>query len=349
MDKLSQEKKRLAELETELSNPDIYKDQEKVSRLNEEHTKLKEIIETTERLIAIEASIQDLQEMLEDPELSDVAKLELAQLEKEKLEKENRLTELNTPEEPNDKKNIILEIRAGTGGDEAALFASDLYRMYLRYSQSKKWKTTQLSTAHSESGGIKEVICLIEGNNVYKNLKFENGIHRVQRIPTTESSGRIHTSAASVAVIPEAEDVEIEIDPSEIKIDVYRSSGPGGQSVNTTDSAVRITHIPSGLVVTCQDSKSQHNNKAQAMKVLKSRLYEMEQEKQQNEMDAKRRLAVSTGDRSAKIRTYNFPQDRITDHRIKVSWFGIERVMNGDIEEIVTETRSELIKQHNDN
>ncbi|MEI7578844.1 MAG: peptide chain release factor 1 [bacterium] len=244
-----------------------------------------------------------------------------------------------------DSRNAILEIRAGTGGDEAALFAQDLYRMYLKYAEQKNWKIEQLSLHETGNHGIKEVIVLISGKGIYGSLKYEGGVHRVQRIPLTESAGRIHTSAASVVVLPEVDDVEVNIDPEDIRIDVFRAGGPGGQSVNTTDSAVRITHIPSNIVVSCQDQKSQLKNKAQAMKVLKSRLFEMEFQKQQAAISAQRKNSIGSGDRSAKIRTYNFAQSRITDHRIKKSWYNLLEVLDGNLEEIINTTRKQLILQ----
>lgn len=254
----------------------------------------------------------------------------------------NEIQKLTATHDPNDKRNVIIEIRAGTGGEEAALFAGELYRMYLRYAENQGWNVEQLNMSEAEQGGIKEVITRISGKNIYGILKFENGVHRVQRVPVTESAGRIHTSSASVVILPEVEDFEITIDPEDLKIDLFRAGGPGGQGVNTTDSAVRITHIPTGIIVSCQDERSQLKNKNRALSVLKSRLYDLELSKQQDELSIKRKNAIKTGDRSDKIRTYNFPQSRVTDHRIKESWYNLSSIMSGQIGEILETVRTKL-------
>ena len=279
--------------------------------------------------------------MSDDEELKELAKEDLHNIQKECLELEEELKILLLPHDPNDDKNTILEIRSGTGGNEAALFAEDLYRMYLRYAEIQKWKCDVMSLNDNEGGGIKEVIVSIRGENVFGELKYESGVHRVQRIPETESSGRIHTSAATVAVLPEAEEVDVEINDNDIKIDTYRASGAGGQHVNKTESAIRITHLPTNLVVTCQDESSQHKNRDKAMKVLRSRLLEHEIEKANKERSSARKKMVSTGDRSAKIRTYNYPQGRVTDHRINLTLYKLEEIMNGNIAEVITSLKIE--------
>jgi len=270
-----------------------------------------------------------------DKEMQTLAKAELEMLEPIKIELEKKLEILLLPKDPNDEKNILLEIRAGTGGDEASLFASDLFRMYSKYAESQGWKIEVLNTSWTGVGGLKEIILMISGIRVYSQLKYESGVHRVQRVPKTEAQGRIHTSAVTVAVLPEADEVEVNIKPEDIKIDVFRSSGPGGQSVNTTDSAVRITHIPSGAVVSCQDEKSQHKNKAKALKILRARLYDLEQQKQEKERSEHRKSQIGTGDRSEKIRTYNFPQSRVTDHRIGLTLHSLQNILEGHLEELI--------------
>jgi peptide chain release factor 1 len=280
-----------------------------------------------------------------DLELVEMAQMEIDELKDKSLKLESELRLLTIKPDPNDNKNSILEIRAGTGGDEAAIFANDLFRMYSRYATLQRWQLQILSITTSENNGIKEVIFKLSGKNIYKDLKYESGVHRVQRVPVTESAGRIHTSAASVVVMPEIDDIEIQINQSDLKIDVYRSGGNGGQSVNTTDSAVRITHIPSGIVVTCQDTKEQHKNKASAMSVLRSKLYQIELEKQQSEISDIRKASIKSGDRSDKIKTYNFPQDRLTDHRVKKSWFGLDKILGGEIGDILVETAIEIANE----
>ncbi len=270
-----------------------------------------------------------------DEELKELAKMELSELEDKLPQMEEELKILLLPKDPNDEKNVILEIRAGTGGDEAALFAQDLLRMYLRYAERRGWKTEIMDMNDTGIGGVKEAIVLIKGKGAYSRLKYESGTHRVQRVPETESSGRIHTSAATVAVLPEVDDVEVEIDPNDVRVDVYRSSGNGGQCVNTTDSAVRLTHIPTGLVVTCQDEKSQIKNKEKAFKVLRSRLYDLKLKEQNDEISAERRSQVGSGDRSERIRTYNFPQGRVTDHRIGLTIYKLDSFLDGEIDEVV--------------
>ncbi|NOX90586.1 MAG: peptide chain release factor 1 [Calditrichaeota bacterium] len=331
-------KERLEELNRQLSEPDVFNDQRKYRELTREHSELSKILDVGIPYLKALESYEENKAILEedvDPDLVALAREENQELEKKIAEYTERLKLMLIPKHPDDHKNAIMEIRAGTGGDEAAIFAGDLYRMYTRFCEDHGFKVDLMSSTPSERGGFKEIIFLIEGPEAYGTLKFESGVHRVQRVPDTETQGRIHTSAASVVVLPEAEDVDIDIDPNDLRIDVFRSSGPGGQSVNTTDSAVRITHVPTGIVVTCQDEKSQHKNKAKALKVLRSRLLDMAQQEQRSVIDAQRKSMVGTGDRSAKIRTYNFPQGRVTDHRIGLTLYKLDRIMEGDLDELI--------------
>lgn len=329
---------KLAELSEMLSSPEVISDPSKLKELSKQHRDLSEKVEVGIRYRYLVNQIEGNEEIRresDDKELVEMARAELDDLYQEKDQLEEQLKVMLIPQDPNDSRNTIVEIRAGTGGDEAALFASDLYRMYMRYAERVGWKLEVLSSHPTGVGGMKEIIFLVSGDGVYGRMKYESGVHRVQRVPVTESSGRIHTSAASVAVLPEAEDVDIDVNPNELKIDVYRSSGPGGQSVNKTDSAVRITHIPTGMVVTCQDEKSQLKNKTKALKVLRARLLEQAQKKQHGEIADQRRSMVSTGDRSAKIRTYNFPQGRVTDHRIGLTVHQLEAILQGDLDQVI--------------
>ena len=324
----------LAEL---MSQPDAMHNMKAFTQLAREHSGLTELVELSKKYIDTYKQLQDDEEILngDDPELKELVRDEIGHLREDIALQEERLKVLLIPKDPNDNKNTILEIRSGTGGDEAALFAGNLYRMYLRFAERQNCKSEIMTLHDNEGGGIKEVIVTIMGEGAYGLLKFESGVHRVQRIPETESSGRVHTSAATVAVLPEAEDVDIKVNEGDLKIDTYRASGAGGQHVNKTESAIRITHNPTGLVVTCQDETSQHKNRDKAMKVLRSRLYELEMERQHNERADARKSMVSTGDRSAKIRTYNFPQGRVTDHRINLTLYKLNDIMDGDLTETI--------------
>lgn len=324
-------------LEKELSNPDIYSDQEKFKRVSKAHAELKDVVDVYREHQHLSQELVDNKELAKDadPEIRAMAEEEMRMIEERLPELEERLKVLLLPKDPLDEKNTILEIRAGTGGEEAALFAANLFRMYMRFAETMNWRVEIMNSHETDSGGYKEVAALIQGDSVYSWLKYEAGTHRVQRVPATESQGRIHTSAVTVAVLPEAEEVDVDIRPDEVRVDVFRASGPGGQSVNTTDSAVRITHIPTGLVVICQDEKSQIKNRTKAMKVLRSRILQMEVDKRQEEEAANRREQVGTGDRSGRIRTYNYPQGRVTDHRINLTLYKLDAFMEGDIEEMI--------------
>ena len=324
-------------LSEQLADPEIFNDQKKLTTTAKEHSSLEDVVNVGKEYLAVLQNIEDDKSILkgDDAELKEIAQEELIELESRKDKLESDLKILLLPKDPNDDKNLILEIRAGTGGDEAALFAADLFRVYTRYAERKNWKYKVMDSSETGIGGIKEAIVSIQGKGAFGMLKYESGVHRVQRVPKTETSGRVHTSAATIAVLPEAEDVDIEVNDSDLKIDTYRASGAGGQHVNKTESAIRITHIPTGLVVTCQDESSQHKNRAAALKVLKSRLLASEQEKVAAERAAERRSLVSTGDRSAKIRTYNFPQGRVTDHRINFTSYKLNEILDGDITEVI--------------
>ena len=336
-DKLEEVVDRFREVEGLLSDPSVVSNQEKFRALTKEHSDLVEIVEKYGEYRKLGEEIEGNRELLRDsdPDMREMAKAELPGLEERREALAQELKVLMLPRDPNDDKNIILEIRAGTGGEEASLFAADLFRMYSRYAEGRRWRIEILSLSESDAGGFKEVIALVSGDRVYSRLKFESGAHRVQRVPETEAQGRIHTSACTVAVLPEAEDVDLDVDPSDLRIDVYRASGAGGQHVNKTESAVRITHIPTGVVVACQDEKSQHKNKAKAMKILKSRILDSMVAEQQAKMAADRKSQVGSGDRSERIRTYNFPQGRCTDHRIGLTLYRLDSIMEGDLEEII--------------
>lgn len=339
--------KRFRELERLLSDLNIVTNPEGYKKLSKERAQLLPVIETYDAYKKILSDITANQGLLleKDSEIQSLARAELLSLEADKNALEQRLKVFLLPKDPNEEKNILLEIRAGTGGDEASLFAADLFRMYSKYAESQGWKMEVLSTSWSGVKGLKEIIAMISGERVYSYLKYESGVHRVQRVPKTEAMGRVHTSTVTVAVLPEADEVEIDIKPADLQIDVFRSSGPGGQSVNTTDSAVRMTHIPTGVVVSCQDEKSQHKNKAKALKILRTRLFEMERQKQQKERAMDRKSQIGSGDRSEKIRTYNFPQSRVTDHRIGLSVHDLEAILDGKIHEIILALRDHFQKK----
>ena len=326
-----------AHLAEQMTDPDIYGNQEKLTTIAKEHSTMENVVSVGKEYISVLDQIADDEDILEgdDEELKQIAQEELDELETRLITLEEKLKVLLLPKDPNDDKNLILEIRAGTGGDEAALFAADLFRIYTRYAERKNWTLKVMDSSDTGIGGIKEAIVSIQGKGAFGMLKYESGVHRVQRVPKTETSGRVHTSAATLAVLPEAEDVDIEVNEADLKIDTYRASGAGGQHVNKTESAIRITHIPTGLVVTCQDESSQHKNRAAALKVLKSRLLAAEQEKVAQKRAAERKSLVSTGDRSAKIRTYNFPQGRVTDHRINFTSYRLNEILDGDITELI--------------
>lgn len=338
-DKLEGLEERAKILEEKISDPEVIKDQETWRKLCKENSDLTPIIEKYREYKQAKKTIADDKEMLlmgEEKELEELIKAELAETEARLCEISNELKVLLLPKDPNDDKNVIVEIRGGTGGEEAALFAADLMRMYSMYAETKRWKIDILNSSPTDIGGYKEVSFSIEGEGAYSRLKFESGVHRVQRVPSTESGGRIHTSAVTVAVLPEVEEVEVDINPNDLRIDVFRAGGPGGQCVNTTDSAVRITHLPTGIVVSCQDEKSQFKNKDKAMKILRSRIYEVMEEQRHKEIADERRSQVGSGDRSERIRTYNFPQSRVTDHRINLTLYSkLEQVMNGSLDEII--------------
>jgi len=339
LDKLAETEARYEELNAQLGDAGVLSDPTRYQKVARAQAELGEVVEKYRQWKTIQKSLGETKTLLEesssDSEMKSLAHEELTELEKRREEVEEELKVLLLPKDPHDEKNVVLEIRAGTGGDEATLFAQEVFRMYSRYAETQGWRVEVLSTSLSGVGGLKEVIALVEGQRVYSRLKFESGVHRVQRVPATEQQGRIHTSAITVAVLPEADEVEIEIDPKEIRVDTFCSSGPGGQSVNTTYSAVRITHLPTGIVVSCQDEKSQIKNRAKALRVLRSRLYERELQEQQKQITEERRAMVGTGDRSEKIRTYNFPQNRVTDHRIGLTLHQLDRVIDGKLEDII--------------
>ena len=324
-------------LSEQMANPDVYNNQEKLAEIAKEHSSIEDVVITGKKFLSVMGQIDEAASIIkeDDEELKQIAQEELLLLTGEKNDLEEELKILLLPKDPNDNKNLILEIRAGTGGDEAALFAADLFRIYTRYAERKNWVYKIMNSSDTGIGGFKEAILSIAGKGAFGMLKYESGVHRVQRVPKTETSGRVHTSAATIAVLPEAEDVDIQVNDADLKIDTYRASGAGGQHVNKTESAIRITHIPTGLVVTCQDESSQHKNRAAALKVLKSRLLAAEQQKASDERAAERKSLVSTGDRSAKIRTYNFPQGRVTDHRINFTSYRLNDILDGDIKELI--------------
>jgi peptide chain release factor 1 len=354
LQRLEEIERRFQLIEEGLADPGVTQRPQEYQRLAKEHSELSVLVESFRAYRRVLDELRNSKGLLRDEKDAEMRQLiedEIEELTRKQVELEEHLKILLLPKDPLDDKNIFLEIRAGTGGDEAGLFAADLFRMYSKYSEQQGWRVEVVVHHPTGVGGLKEIIALIEGKQVYSRLKFESGVHRVQRVPTTESQGRIHTSAVTVAILPEAEDVEVNVDPSDLKIDVFRSSGPGGQSVNTTDSAVRITHVPSGLVVTCQDEKSQHKNRAKALRVLKARLLDLMREEQRQTISEQRRSQVGTGDRSERIRTYNFPQGRVTEHRIGLTLYRLEGVLEGNLDELVepliTYYRTEALKQGN--
>jgi peptide chain release factor 1 len=334
IDKFKDIESKFQDVERRMSDPEIISDQKKYQVLVREHTQLKDIVATYKEYVRVVREIEDSQELLTDLDMKEIAEEEIQHLSRKKEILDEKLHLFLIPSDPDDHRNAIIEIRSGTGGDEAALFAADLYRMYVRFSEGQGWAIEAMSENITPLGGIKEIVFLVSGAEVYKRLKFESGTHRVQRIPDTESSGRIHTSAVTVAIMPEAKDVDISIDTKDLRIDTYRASGSGGQHVNKTDSAVRITHLPTGVAVACQDERSQFQNKERAMQVLRTRLYEKKVADQAKQHAETRRLQVGTGDRSQKIRTYNFPQNRVTDHRINLTLYSMDKVLGGDLIEI---------------
>jgi peptide chain release factor 1 len=347
LDKISVFESKAGQLEERLADPSIASAPVEYASVAKELSRIRPLVEAGARYRQLLADIEDANAMLEDDdaEMRELAETELAELEEQQgaIEREIRL--LLVPKDPDEEKNAILEIRAGTGGDEAALFAADLFRMYSRYAEARGWKVEPISISQTDGGGIREAIVDLEGKEAFGRLRYECGVHRVQRVPSTESQGRIHTSTVTVAVLPEAKEVDIEIDPNEIRVDRFRSSGPGGQSVNTTDSAIRITHLPTGLVVQCQDEKSQHKNKAKAFTVLRSRLYDMELQREAEDRAGERRAQVGTGERSEKIRTYNYPQTRVTDHRAGITLHRLATIMEGDLDELIDGIRSKLAEE----
>lgn len=356
LDRLQIIKQRFDEVNDLIIQPDIISDQKRYVALNKEYKELKILVDKRSEYITLTNNIKEAEEIISDgsdAEMVEMAKMQLEEAEERLPQLEEEIKFLLIPKDPEDSKNAVMEIRAGTGGDEASIFAGDLFRMYSKYCESRGWKTNVIDFNEGTSGGFKEVQMEIEGDDVYGVLKFEAGVHRVQRVPQTETQGRVHTSAATVMVFPEAEEFDIEIDPKDVRIDYFCSSGPGGQSVNTTYSAVRLTHVPTGIVAQCQDQKSQHKNKEKAFRVLRSRLYDMELAKKQAEDAAKRGSMVTSGDRSAKIRTYNYPQGRVTDHRINLTLYNLGNIMNGDIDEIIDELQlvhnTEKLKESEEN
>lgn len=351
IDKLEKVKERYDQVAKQLSDPKVIQQNDLYRDLAKEESELSPIVHKYQDYQKVLSDIQSATAVLQedDGDMQELAESELEELKTQKMHLEEDIRMLLVPKDPKDKRNAIIEVRAGTGGDEAGLFAGDLFKMYQHFAETHKWKLEVMSSNPQGIGGFREIIFMLSGKDVYGTIKYEAGVHRVQRVPTTETGGRIHTSAASVAVLPEAEEVDVKIAPNDVRIDVYRSSGPGGQSVNTTDSAVRLTHVPTGLVVTCQDEKSQHKNRAKAFKVLRARLYEKAIAEEQAKLTAERRSMVSTGDRSAKIRTYNFPQGRVTDHRINLSLYNLNEILGGDLLEIIEQLkladRAEKLKE----
>ncbi len=335
VDKLQMLARRYEEIERLMCEPEVLADQARITSLNRERSHLGPVLEAFREWRDVDKQIREDREALDDPELGPMVREELPELEERMGKLERNIQILLLPRDPNDDKNTILEIRAGTGGEEAALFAADLFRMYTRYAEGRGWKVEVLSSSESSAGGFKEIIALVSGDRVFSSLKFEGGVHRVQRVPATEAQGRIHTSTATVAVLPEADEVELELDDKDLRFDIAAAGGPGGQGVNTTNSAVQVTHLPTGMIVKCQDERSQIKNKAKALKILRSRLFDIEQQKQAEAIRDERRGMVKAGDRSEKIRTYNFPQNRVTDHRINLTLYKLDRIVQGELDELV--------------